>query len=103
MSLLRLKAAFETSAMGKLSPEDRASMWRGFVEYLIDQAGGRTLYWRVPTAFADDELLRRQGELFDSLEGLSTRIAAAQAHVSKDAIHRHRKCRNARAFSATAA
>jgi len=103
MSLVRLKAAFETSAMGKLSPEDRAAMWRGFVEYLIGQVGGRTLYWYVPTTFDDEEFLRRQGELFDSLDDLSGRAAAAKANVSKDAIYRHRKRRNARAFSATAA
>jgi hypothetical protein len=102
VSLQRLKAAFETSAAA-MPAEDRAAMWRRMVEFLIAEAGGRTLYWYVPTDYFDDELLRRQGELFDSCDGLSVRAAAEKAHTSKDAIHRHRQCRKSRAFSATAA
>lgn len=90
MSLVRLKAAFETSAMGLLSPDDRAELWRRMVAYMVADCGGVTLYWHVPMKVPDDEMRKRQGELFAQAvaDGLTQREIAERAGCSQPTVCR---------------
>lgn len=90
MSLQRLKAAFETSAAAHLAPDARAELWQAMLTYMVEDCGGRTLYWHVPTRVPDISLRRRQGELFaiGAQLGLSQRAMAEQVGCSQSTVHR---------------
>lgn len=105
MSLTILKAAFESSAAGMLSPDDRADLWQRMVAYMVNDVGGRTLYWHVPMIVPDITQKRRQGDLFEMLlaQGKTQREIAREAGSSQSTVHRHLSLIQPRAVSESAA